>query len=323
MQRTAAVDLWTRFAEFGTRFDRQYPTVDEFKHRFEVFRANHALIQGHNEDPRFNATTLSLNRFSDMTQDEFRGAFMRPFDATAVGGRFGCEEFAASGANTPSAVDWRDHGAVTSVKDQGQCGSCWSFSAAGAVEGLAAVQNIPLVSLSEQQLVDCASGFAYGSHGCNGGSMDGAFKYVMETGLCTEAEYPYVSGVSKEGGACDSGRCEAVVVTSGCADVRSADQVALKEAVAKQPVSVAIDAESTVFQFYSSGVIESDACGTTLNHGVLAVGYGTEAGKDYWLIKNSWSADWGDEGYVKIGRSDSSKDNGVCGVAMQASFPLA
>ena len=321
MQQVAAVDLWTRFAEFGTRFGRQYDTLDEFKHRFEVFRDNFRSISAYNKDPRHN-TTLELNQFSDMTQDEFRTHFLRPFDAT-VGNRFGCEEFAATGSNTPDAVDWRDHGAVTSVKDQGQCGSCWSFSAAGAVEGLAAIQNIPLVSLSEQQLVDCASGFEYGSHGCNGGSMDGAFKYVVESGLCAEVEYPYVSGVSKEGGACDSSRCSPVAHTSGCADVRSADQVALREAVARQPVSVAIDAESTVFQFYSSGVIESDACGTTLNHGVLAVGYGTEANNDYWLVKNSWSADWGDNGYVKIGRSDSSRDNGVCGVAMQASFPLA
>ena len=328
----ASADMWTHFNEFGTRFHRTYPTIDEVKHRFEIFRRNFETVAAHNADPRHN-TTLAMNRFSDMTRDEFRIAFTRPFDlvdtATAAPSRFGCKAFDPTYEDTPDALDWRDRGAVSSVKDQGQCGSCWAFSAAGAVEGLAAIGGDPITSLSEQQLVDCASGHAYGSHGCNGGAMDGAFKYVAQSaGMCTDKDYPYVSGGggSSSSSSCDSGQCTAMATISGCADVRANDQAALREAVAHQPVSVAVDAESTVFQFYATGVIDdADACGTSLNHGVLAVGYGTEVatGTNYWLVKNSWSADWGDAGYVKIARSDKPNDPGVCGVARQASFPLA
>jgi C1A family cysteine protease len=154
--------------------------------------------------------------------------------------------------------------------------------------------------------------------GCNGGLMDGAFNYAIDKGMCSESSYAYTSGDTKTGGTCQS--CAGVVKVSKCYDVKTTDQVALKEAVSTRPVSIAIEADTKYFQSYSSGVLTSTTCGTNLDHGVLIVGYGEENGQKYWLVKNSWGDSWGDSGYVKIARSDSSSDGGVCGVSMEASF---
>ena len=179
------------------------------------------------------------------------------------------------------------------------------------------IMNKILYSFSEQELVDCSSGPTYGNHACNGGLMDNAFQYTIDNGLCKEDEYPYTA----EKGSCDSSRCTPTVKINKCYDVPPNNELALKEAISFQPVSVAIEADTKYFQSYKSGVLTGDSCGTTLDHGVLVVGYGTENGQDYWLVKNSWSASWGDEGYIKIGRSDSTNSPGVCGIAMQPSYP--
>jgi C1A family cysteine protease len=151
--------------------------------------------------------------------------------------------------------------------------------------------------------------------------MDNAFQYAIDNGMCSEESYPYTSGVTKTGGSCS--KCDAVVEISACSDVPPNNQVALKEAVALVgPVSIALDAETKVFQSYKSGVVTSESCGTNLDHGVLIVGYGEEDGIKYWLVKNSWGESWGDDGYIKIERSESTNDSGICGIAMQPSFPI-
>jgi len=270
---------------------------------------------------------MGVNQFTDLTSDEFRTQFISGLTGShKTVGTYGCKSFSSSASSSlPLSVDWREKGAVTSVKDQGQCGSCWAFSSTGAVEGAWAISTGQLTDLSEQELVDCASGISYGSNGCNGGQMDGGFKYVIQNGQCLLSDYPYTSGVSsisisyEKEGVCQ--KCSSVVSMSSCSDVKSNDQISLKVAVAQQPVAIAIEADTRYFQSYSSGVLDAATCGTNLDHGVLIVGYGTENGEDYWLVKNSWSTTWGEQGYVKILRSDSTNDPGICGIAMEPSFP--
>lgn len=306
-------DLWQDFILHHTK---KYPSIDEYHNRFSIFKDNLEYTIDHN---KYNETsyTLGVTPFMDLTHEEFKSRFNG-----LIGSSFGssCSSFKSSNANLPSSYDWRDHNAVTPVKDQGQCGSCWSFSATGAIEGAWAIDKNGLVSLSEQELVDCSLGRPYGNHGCNGGLMDGAFQYVIDNGICAEDSYPYTSGTTKTNGNCET--VPSVVSLSSCVDVTPNNQVNLKEAVSKGPVSIAIEADTKAFQLYTSGVLTGDACGTKLDHGVLIAGYGTEDGLDYWLVKNSWGPSWGDDGYIKIERSDSTNDPGVCGIAMQPSYPV-
>merc|ERR1711920_611689 len=213
-------------------------------------------------------------------------------------------------------IDWREKGAVTPVKDQGMCGSCWSFSSTGAIEGASFIKHGQLVSLSEQEFIDCDTV----DLGCNGGLMDQAFEFDESSGgLCSEDDYPYLA---EQEDMCMSSSCTPVpgsVVTT-FTDVIPNDVQALMDAITLQPVSVAIQADQMEFQLYESGVFDFEDCGTEIDHAVLAVGYGTEDGEDYFLIKNSWGETWGDSGYIKLARN-SAQPEGTCGVLMLSSYP--
>lgn len=226
--------------------------------------------------------------------------------------------------STPSSINWVEKGGVTGVKDQGQCGSCWSFSTTGALEGAYFVKYGRLPVFSEQQLVDCDN-FQHGGkdHGCNGGLMDNAFNWIEKNnGLCSEESYPYVSGTTKSAGTCQT-TCSSIEDSAvlNYVDVAKSSDDAMMSALTRQPVSIAIQADQKDFQLYQTGVFTGE-CGTGLDHGVLAVGYGSENGDDYYLVKNSWGTVWGDNGYIKLGRgAQYNNGQGQCGLLLQASYP--
>jgi len=296
---------------------------EQFVHFLQNFANNEDLIQSHNSKP--NVTyTLGHNQFSHMSFEEFRH-FMH------LGIAKKSSEFKADSLHTPpsdtsaipASVDWSTAGAVTPVKDQGSCGSCWSFSTTGALEGAYYLKYKSLVSLSEQDLVDCDTVRNGGSNlGCNGGDMDAAFSWTKKNGgLCTEATYPYTSGTTQKSGTCNEASCTKIAkaAPSSYTDVTANSDSAMMSAIAQQPVSIAIEADQAAFQLYKSGVF-TGTCGTNLDHGVLAVGYGTLSGSDYYKVKNSWGSSWGMSGYILIQRGSSQK-GGQCGMLMEGSYP--
>lgn len=312
------VDYTKLFEEYMIKYDRSYVSYEEQMQREQVFIDNYKLIVDHNKDATHNFK-LEMNEYMDRYAHEMNRGYVHSFDyyvrKTRNCNDFGNKITCPHSDMLPSEVDWRQHDAVTPVKNQGQCGSCWSFSATGAMEGAWALTHNELVSFSEQQLMDCSK--MYGDMGCNGGLMDSAFRYAIDNGMCEEDQQPYEA----ENGECSDVKCNKKYKFDDCYDVDPFNQYALKTAVSMQPVSVAIQADKPIFQFYSSGIIDSESCGTSLDHGVLIVGYGTEDGIDYWLVKNSWGPEWGDEGYVKIARDDNSTTSpGICGIASTPSF---
>lgn len=313
-----AVDaaMVSRHEKWMAEHGRAYADEEEKARRLEVFRANAKLIDSFNAAGE-NSHRLATNRFADLTDEEFRAArtgLQRPAAVAGVGsGGFRYENFSL--ADAAGSVDWRAMGAVTGVKDQGSCGCCWAFSAVAAVEGLTKIRTGRLVSLSEQELVDCDVNGV--DQGCDGGLMDNAFQYMARHGgLAAESSYPYraTDGSCRRPGS-------AVASIQGYEDVPENNEAALAAAVAHQPVSVGINGGDYVFRFYDSGVLGESGCGTELNHAITAVGYGTASdGSKYWLMKNSWGASWGEGGYVRIHRG--VRGEGVCGLAKLASYPV-
>jgi len=313
-------DFDFEFHKWTREFERDYvDTLDWLTHR-NIFHDNLQLIKDHNLNLS-HSYKLGLNQFADMSFSEWQQNYFG-YDTSLRRQEQDAKlkyntVFVLNSTSVPDSMDWRTKGAVTPVKNQGQCGSCWSFSATGSMEGAHFLKSGKLVSLSEQQLVDCST--SEGNHGCFGGLMDFAFQYVEENhGIDSEKDYPY----DARSGSCNKAKAQKDVANfTSFVDVAQNDEDALKTAVAQQPVSVAIEADQPAFQFYKSGIFNTQ-CGTTLDHGVLAAGYGTDNGMDYWLVKNSWAETWGDKGYIKLARNIKAKE-GQCGIAMQPSYPVA
>jgi len=324
------VDHAAAFASWKSAFGKEYASLEAEASAFLVWLENWRMINDFNiadEEP----FKMRLNQFGDLTGDAFKvyvhGHAGSCLKHRSVAQRVAMREVTPIlDSEAPSSVDWTDvdgKSYVTPVKNQGQCGSCWAFSTTGSIEARTAIANGQtdgdIVSLSEQQLVDCSG--SYGNEGCNGGLMDDAFKYVEANGgLCSESEYAYTA----RDGTCKASSCGTKYdAISSYSDVTSDSMTSLEAAVAEGPVSIAIEADQSAFQFYSSGVL-TGLCGTRLDHGVLAVGYGTSGSEQYWKVKNSWGDSWGMDGYILICKDcDKNGSKGECGILMEPSFPVA
>lgn len=310
-----------RFEHWLGKFGRVYVDEAEKGKRFEIFRKNVKYIESHNANSG-KKYKLGINAFTDLTKEEFKAMRngYKPKSSKFPSSLSKSTSFKYGNLSLdalPVAVDWRKKGAVTPVKDQGQCGCCWAFSAVAAVEGINQITTKKLIPLSEQELVDCD--VRGEDKGCSGGLMDNAFNFIIKNkGIATESIYPY-AGVD---GICNTKKSSnRVAKITGYENVPANSEMALLKAVANQPVSVAIDAGEDDFQFYQAGVY-TGRCGTELDHGVTAVGYGTTPyGTKYWLVKNSWGTSWGMGGYIMMQRGVRAPQ-GLCGIAMNASYPI-
>uniref|UniRef100_A0A8D3CIQ5 Cathepsin H n=1 Tax=Scophthalmus maximus TaxID=52904 RepID=A0A8D3CIQ5_SCOMX len=286
-------------------------STKEYDDRLQIFTENRRKIDKHNEGN--HSFTMALNQFSDMTFSEFRKSFLwsEPQNCSATKGNY-----VSGNGPHPDSIDWRKKGNyVTDVKNQGSCGSCWTFSTTGCLESVTAIASGKLISLAEQQLVDCAQDF--NNHGCNGGLPSQAFEYIMyNKGLMTEKDYPYTAFE----GPCVYKPELASAFVKEVVNITAYDEMGMVDAVAtRNPVSFAFEVTPD-FMLYHQGVYTSAKCHNTqdkVNHAVLAVGYGQDNGTPYWIVKNSWSSSWGIHGYFLIERGKN-----MCGLAACSSFPV-
>ncbi|XP_037080464.1 procathepsin L-like [Pollicipes pollicipes] len=307
------VDEW---AQFKLTHSKLYADqFDELKH-MKTYATNKAYVAKHNAeaDAGLHTHWLGVNKYADMTSEEFRAQMngYRPSEERLQG-----RPFQGTGRTAPDTADWRDQGAVTKPKDQGQCGSCWAFSTTGALEGAWKLAGNDLVSLSEQQIMDCS--FDYGNDACDGGEMRYAFKYLIDNGgIMAEADYRYTARTHHS---CKYEADKAVAHCSASTIIQSQDETELMDAVGNVgPIAVGMDASHIDFQLYSHGIYSNNHCGTDINdldHGVLAVGYGSENGKNYWIVKNSWGSGWGEDGFFRMAKDDGN----MCGIASDCVYP--
>ena len=292
------------FASYVAKYNKSYGTVEEYMFRQKMFANNHAEIERHNS--LNNSATLGHNFMSDWTEEEYNtmlGYMPATIDAEPV---------VLENVEIPATVDWRSLASMKVVKNQGQCGSCWAFSTIGSVESHTEIMNGEYHSLSEQQLVDCSP---Y-TLGCEGGNYFFAFDYLHQKGSESETAYPYKA--ADDNCVYDASKVVNKHVSS-YNFVTPFDTAQLRAHIAQGPVSIAIEADQMVFQFYTTGVIDIKDCGTSLDHAVLAIGYGTEDGKDYILVRNSWGPTWGDHGTVKLAHDDK---NVACGASTEPAFVI-
>jgi len=305
------------FESWRQQFGLEYDTLAEYEMRKGIWNYNVKRIDEFNKEN--HSYELGMNEFGAHTEQEFfhtrkNLGLSEPFKGNSVYGL----EFEPTHEEMPSFVDWRSSGRVSSVKNQGHCGSCYTFSVTGSIEGAYAEKTGNISQFSEQEILDCGTG-NLGINGCGGGNMDAVFNWIIENGgLETERQYPYDVKVET----CKlNKKSEFSVKVKNFVDIPWADEESLAEAIATVgPVSVAIDASGWTFMFYKTGVYNPPTCSPIqLNHAVLAVGYGTDEEEgDYYLVKNGWGVKWGDKGYIKMARNRGNK----CGIATMASYPI-
>jgi len=306
-----AITTEDSFKSWIDKHNKNYVNDAEYIYRLGVYRQNLEYVEEHNRG--HHTFTVAMNQFADLTVQEFSAMYNTYRQVERNSSLVQIHKYNTL-QDLAATVDWRTKGAVTGVKNQGQCGSCWAFSTTGSVEGAWAITKGSLPNLSEQNLVDCSGSF--GNYGCSGGLMDNAFRYIQSNGgIDTETSYPYQAVQ----GACRFSPSNIGATVAGYTDIPSQSEPALQNAVASAgPVSVAIDASHSSFQLYSGGVYYEGSCSSTsLDHGVLAVGYGNDGAGDYWIVKNSWGSGWGSNGYILMSRNRGNN----CGIATAASYP--
>ncbi|KAK0419020.1 hypothetical protein QR680_013908 [Steinernema hermaphroditum] len=312
LSSTLKSDDFEAWELFKSVHEKVYPDPEDDYLHMLAFLQNRVRINSHSE----KSFSLGLNHLADMTPEEYR-KLNRAGKIARTSQWKGVPFKSPSNVEIPDSIDWRDHGFVTEVKNQGQCGSCWAFSATGALEGQHKRASGKLVSLSEQNLLDCTWG--YNNEGCDGGWPDAALQYVKDNGgVDTEEGYPYIE---EDGEECLFNKSAIGTREDGFVALPQGDEEALMKAVATVgPVSVVIDATYGSFQLYKGGVFYDEGCSDVdLNHAVLVVGYGTDPKEgDYWIVKNSWGAGWGEKGYIRMARNRENN----CGIATVAVYPV-
>ncbi|KAL1299243.1 hypothetical protein HN51_043657 [Arachis hypogaea] len=320
-RKLVELEAWSpeRHEQWMVEHGKYYKDVAEKEKRYQIFKENVEFIESFNANNKNLTFKLGVNQFADQTFEEFKASSLNGKKGSL--GLLGMEEIETpfkyeNVTDIPETMDWRKRGAVTPIKDQKDCGSCWAFAAVATVEGIHQISTGKLESLSEQELVDCVRGK---SGGCSGGFVEDAFKFIAKKGgIASEAKYPY-KHVDRT---CNSKKKEPVASIKGYENVPKNNEKALLKAVANQPVGVDIEAGQKAFQFYSGGVF-AGKCGTKTDHAVAVVGYGsTEDGTKYWIVKNSWGKNWGENGYMRMKR-DIKSNKGLCGLAINPLYPVA
>lgn len=312
-QKDSTLDLhWELWKK---TYSKEYPNEKEEEYRRMTWEKNLKFITLHNLEHSLglHSYELGMNHLGDMTSEEVAKQ-LTGLKMPATWKQNSTYFKSTPEVGIPDSIDWREKGCVTEVKMQGGCGSCWAFSAVGALECQWKLKTGQLISLSPQNLVDCSS--AYGNHGCNGGFMTNAFQYIIDNhGIDSDASYPYQA---KEG-PCRYSASARAATCSRYVELPPSDEAALKAAVGTVgTVSVALDATKNTFFLYKSGVYDDPNCSQEVNHGVLVTGYGNLDGKDYWLVKNSWGVSFGDQGYIRIARNRGNR----CGIATCGCYPV-
>jgi len=284
--------IFKHFTEFTQKYNKKYDTVESFERALTNFAKNFEEVV--KADKFHGGHTKAITKFADLSKEEFKAKYL----TLRVEPNGWCDQAKSLkflGAN-PDSFDWREKAGVTPVKDQGQCGSCWAFSTVGHIESLYYIKNKKVATFSEQQLVDCDTDT---DQGCNGGLMKAALTYVQNNGLESDKDYKYTA----RDGSCTAKKekFQVSVQNIKCYEDMSDDDM-MSALIKIGPLAIAVDA--TDFQMYDSGILDCNAYG--LDHGVLLVGYGSEEGKDFWIVKNSWGANWGEKGFVRVNREASS-----------------
>jgi len=302
------------FMKFIAVHGKEYVTLEEWNRRLALFEQTWNFIEERNSmDSSYRAGT---NQFSDWSHEEYESMLgLKGIE------RDEDQEDLFTGVSNSNGVDWRKtRGVVTPVKNQGQCGSCWAFSATESVESAYVIAGNKQVIMAPQELVDCSSGMFSGNHGCSGGWYYNAWKWLENNMTMAEEDYPYTSGDDGRETRCAYDESKGVTYVSSYKQV-SKDTESIKAAIEIGPVSVAVAAGNDVFRNYSSGIVtEDDGCPTRVDHAIQAVGYGYEGEQGYYIVRNSWDTTWGDKGFIKIGMADGKK--GVCGINQDVYYPI-